>query len=283
MSNHTTDNDKNRHAAPQMNSRLAVLEFLVPGVELTDAELVAKIPQLHRGQIIPARGALAKKGQVELVGKNDNGVQVWRLTPPGRIEEAKAEAAARKLTHEARIGSEKPERQAQVIAALLENPTVNRILREQNEGAAAMRRAHARAEESHRESEADRRERKRELKQAEKEQAANLEFLKVRDMLRDGVGDLIAIRDLLTSELQRVEQGEPMRITSERWEAALINVLEHLQLSGAIWQDATVASGHHSEHCPLCNSRIARDPNALDEGYLDGDAVEDVDEVELVN
>ena len=103
-------------------------------------------------------------------------------------------------------------------------------------------------------------------------------------MLRDGVGDLIAIRDLLTTELQRIEDGEQMRVSPDRWEAALVNSWSTCGLSGAIWEDATVASGHHPEHCPLCNSRIARDPNALDEGYLDGEVVEGkVDEAELVN
>lgn len=277
MSTNTADN------GPQMNSRLAVLEVLTPGVEVTDAELVAAIPQLHRGKVIPARIALARKGQVELAGKNEKGHNVWRLTPEERVEEAKEAAAERKLSDTEKIKKKKAEDQAQVVAALLEDPAVNRILREQNENAAAMRRARARAQESNRESESERRERKRKLKQAEREQAANLEFLKVRDILRDGVGGLISIREFLDAELQRVEAGEELKISAQRWESALVNVKEVLALAGALWHDATVASGEHPQHCPLCNSRIARDPNALEEGYLDGEVVEEVDDVELVN
>lgn len=263
-----------------MNSRLAVLEIMVPGVEITDSELVAGIPHLHRGKVIPARYALAKKGVVELVGKNEQGVNVWRRTAPDRVEAAKEEAAARRLTHEARIGAEKPERQAQVIAALLEDATVNRILRGQNERSAAMRRARARAGEAQAESEAQRRERKRELKQAEKEQAANLEFLKVRDSLRDSVSALIGIQSFLKDELERLEDGVETRIAAERWGAALKNVVEVLLLAGSVWHDASVTSGHHPEHCPLCGSRTARDPQALDEGYLEGEVVEVVELVE---
>jgi hypothetical protein len=269
----------------EISAREAVLEILTEGVEVTDAELVSRISysHLHRGKIIPARIFLARKGLVELAHKNERGHQVWRLAPAERREEAAQDAADRKLSYADKVQKTNAEEQAQVVAAILEDATVNRLLREQNENALAMRRARARANESNQETEAQRRERKRQLKQAEREQAASLEFLKVRDMLRDGVGDLIAIRDLLTTELQRIEDGEQMRVSPDRWEAALVNVMEHLHLSGAIWEDATVASGHHPEHCPLCHSRIARDPNALEEGYLDGEVVEEVDEVELVD
>lgn len=275
-----SDETKINHTIPQMNSRLAVLEVLTSGVEVTDAQMVARLPHLHRGKVIPARIALARKGQVELSGKDEKGHNLWRLTPEYRVEEAKAAAAQRKLSDTEKIKKKKAEDQAQVVAALLEDAEVNRILREQNENAAAMRRARARAEESNRESEADRRERKRKLKQAEREQAANLEFLKVRDILRDSVGGLISIREFLDAELQRIEDGEKMRISAQRWETALVNVMEVLQLAGALWHDATVASGEHPQHCPLCNSRIARDPNTLDEGYLDAEVVEVVELVE---
>lgn len=259
---------------PQMNSRLAVLEVLTPGVELTDAELVARIPHLHRGKVIPARIALAKKGEVELVGKNEGGINVWRLTPPGHQEAARDAARARRLTEEARIAALKPERQAQVIAALLENGEVNRLLREQAERGLAMRRARARAQDSHTESEAERRERKRELREEERRNGPNLEFLKVRDAVRDSVSALLGIRSFLRDELGRLDAGEPMRIPPERWQAAMVNVVEVLHVAGAIWQDMGTASGAVPEHCPLCGARTARDPHALEQGYFDADAEE---------
>lgn len=264
---------------PQMNSRLAVLEILVPGVELTDAELVARIPHLHRGKVIPARIALSRKGLVEFVGKNEAGINVWRRTPHGQEQAAREAAQARRLTEEARLAGLKPERQAQVVAALLENSEVNRILREQAERGLAMRRARARAHEAHVESEAQRRERKRKLRDEERRSGAgaNLEFLKVRDAVRDSVSALLGIRSFLGDELERLQRRQPLLIPQERWGAAMVNVIEVLQVGGAIWQDMGTASGRPVEHCPLCGGRTARDPNALEEGYFDAEAEEILD------
>jgi len=263
-----------------------VLAAFADGREWTDPELVAHIqqdhPELHRGQIIPGRNALMKKGVIELTGKRGR-VSVWGLTPPERQEAAREAAAARKFTAKDKVQQLKPEGQAQVIAALLENPEVNRILREQQERGAASRAAHARAQDAYSETEAQRRERKRELKEEERKKGANLEFLKVRDALRDGLASLIDIRRLLNEELERLGKGESLKISPDRWGSAIYNLREIFEVGSLVWHQMGEASGAPPEHCPVCGARVGRDPHALDEGYIEGEAVEvDVIEAEVV-
>ena len=243
-------------------------------MELTDAAIVARIPHLHRGQVIPARISLTRSGDVELVGKNAAGHKVWRRTPPERREAAKEAATARKLTPEQRLAGLKPERRAQVVAALLADDEVNRILREQAERGRAMRRARARAQDAHVESEAEKRERKRELREEERRKGANLEFLKVRDALRDSVSALLGIRSFMHDELDRRERGEPPRIQTDRWPAVGVNLREVMEVAGVIWHDLGSAMDEPPTHCPLCGSRTRRDPHALDDAYIEAEAEE---------
>jgi hypothetical protein len=49
-----------------------------------------------------------------------------------------------------------------------------------------------------------------------------------------------------------------------------------IHVAGAVWHDLTAIFDVPPEQCPLCGERIARDPHALDEGYIEGDAEEEV-------
>lgn len=279
--NDTTSSTNGRDSA--IGSVDAVLDVLVPGVELTDAELVERVmgraPEMHRGKVIPARIRLARKGTVELVGKNEQGHQVWHRTPSGGEEAAREAAEARKVPAEKRLSWEKPERRAQVVAALLADEEVNRLVREQTERGRQFRRARARAHEVHAETEAERRERKRRLAEEERSDGPALAFLKIRDQLRDGVNVLLDVRKFMRTEVERHNHGEPTHITPARWDSVGVNVLEVIQAAGAVWHDLGTASGSEPEHCPLCGGRTAPDPNALDEGYIDAFAEDEDDDL----
>jgi hypothetical protein len=253
-----------------------VLAVLVSGVELTDAEIVERVPGLHRGQVIPARGKLVSQGKVELAGVNTAGHKVWRRTPEDRIDAAREEAAGRKAAEREKLRKQKlsPKQiddRVQKIAAYLDNERINKALREQNERGRSWRNARARANEAKVESDAKRRERKRELRQAERDEDAYLDFLKIHDALRDAVGDLLAVRGFMQAEIDRDERGEETKIPAERWPLVGNNVFEVIAVSGALWHDMATALGHAPEHCPLCGERTERPRDAIGEGY-DADA-----------
>jgi hypothetical protein len=261
------------NSARARSSTEAVREIFATGAELTDAELVARIPDLHRGQIIPARLRLERLGEVELARKNDAGHNVWRRTPEDRREEARLASEQRKKKPVEKLARLKPDARAQVVAALLEDGDVNRILREQAARGRAARRARARAHESHAETEAERRERKRALREAEG--SAYIDFLKVHDGLRDTVSILFGIRSFMREELERRDRGDETKIPPERWSDVDRNLHEVVLVGGAVWHDLAVAMERPHDHCPLCGERTERDPRALDEGYIDAEAEED--------
>ncbi|HEX8101633.1 MAG TPA: hypothetical protein VF533_03405 [Solirubrobacteraceae bacterium] len=269
------------------SSTAAVRDAFAGGEHFTDAELVARVresrPDLHRGQIIPARGRLARRGDVKLVGKDERGSQVWVLTPADEIDEAKA-AEERRRTSDADklLKNRKPEALAQVVAALLDHDDVNRLLREQTERARSMRRARARAQDAQAESEAERRQRKRDLAEAEKEKTKYLDFLKVHDALRDSISVLFDVRTFMRGEVARRQRGEEGRIPVERWADVQRNLHELIHVGGALWHDLTAIFDAPPEQCPLCGERIARDPRALDEGYIESDAEEDEEVVDAL-
>lgn len=260
-----------------------VLDIFGPGDELTDAEIVARHPEgLHRGKVIPARIRLERLGLVELVGKNAKGHKVWRRTPEDRIVSAREAAALRQKTPAERLAGRSVDTRVQVVAALLADESVNRALREQNERTRAWRRARARAQEAHAETEAMRRERKRALHQAERQKTIYLDFLKVHDGLRDAISVLLGIRSFMRDELRRQEQGEATHIPLGRWPEVGLNLRELIEAAGAIWDEMGEAFGGKVEHCPLCGERVAVDPHALDEGYIDVEAFEDEEASSLI-
>jgi hypothetical protein len=275
-------NSSNNGDEPKITSVQAVLDVLTPGLELTDAEIVSRVierlPNMHRSKVIPARIRLARKGTVELARKNDQGHQVWRLTPPGGEDAAREAAADRKARPEKVLQRyAKPERQAQVVATLLENDDVNRIVREQTERARKWRRARQRAQEIHAETETEKRERKRQLAEERRSDGPNLAFLKVRDQLRDSVNVLIDVRRFMQNEVEDHEAGQRTSISPERWHSVAVNLMEVMHVAGAVWHDLGAASSEPPEHCPLCGARTAADHRALDLGYIDADGVEILD------
>lgn len=257
-----------------LSSTDAVRRVFETAAELTDAALVSQLPEFHRGQVIPARGRLEHRGEVELVRTDESRHKVWRRTPPERREEAKRAAQERRKSPAEKLARLSAERRAQVAAALLEDDEVNKLLREQTERARAMRRARARAQEAQAETEAERRERKRKLHEAERERSRYLDFLKVHDVLRDSVGALFGVRTHMREDLRRRDQGEEVKVPPERWPAVGTNLREVIYVAGDIWHDLAAALDEAPEHCPLCGERTVRDPHALDEGYIDADAEE---------
>ncbi len=253
----------------------AVLAVLADGEELTDAEIVRRMPGLHRGQVVPARIRLEKLGLVELAGRDDAAHKIWRRTPPDRVEAAKEEAAQRRKPLGKKLAGRSIYERVQAVAELLENEEVNRQLREQMERARSWRAARARAQEAHAESEAQRRERKRELRKAEKDNSAYLSLLKVHDGLRESVNALLDIRAFIRDELDRQERKEEARIPADRWPEVAHNVGEVLAVSAQVWFELASASGQDPEHCPLCGARTAREPNALPPGVVDAEVVDD--------
>lgn len=270
-------------STPLSSRQQTVLDVLAVGVELTDAEIVASIPALHRGQVIPVRVKLERLGLVELIGKNAVGHKVWCRTPDDRVEAARAAAALRQKTPAQKLARRSVEARVQVVAALLEDEAVNRALRDQTERVRGWRHARARASEAHLETEAERRERKRRLRQAERAKTIYLDFLKVHDGLRDAISVLLGIRSFMQDELGRRDRNESTRIPLGRWPDVGLNVRELVEVSGGLWHDLAVALGEHPEHCPLCGERTARDPHALEEAYIDVDVVEESDDDDLVS
>lgn len=263
------------------SSTAAVRDAFATGESFADADLVqhvtALLPDLHRGQIIPARIRLERRGEVQLVGKDDRGRQVWKFTPADQIADAKAASERRRRSDADKLKDNRsPRALAQIVAALLENDEVNQILREQTERGRTMRRARARAQDAQAETEAERRERKRQLHEAEREKTRYLDFLKVHDGLRDTIGVLFDIRTFMRGEVSTREHGEPGRIPPERWAEVQRNLHELIHVAGALWHDLTAIFDVPPEQCPLCGARIARDPHALDQGYIDSDAEETI-------
>lgn len=257
-----------------------VLAVLVPGVELTDAEIVTRVGGgLHRGQVVPARIRLEKEGRVELACLNAAGHKVWRRSPADRIQAAREEAALRQKPLGKKLAGRKTDERVQAVAELLEDEEVNRALREQMERSRAWRSARARAHEAHAETEAERRERKRKLRKAEEEQSAYLSLLKVHDSLRESVNALLDIRSFVRDELDRQERGEEGRIPSDRWPEVARNVAEVLVVSGSVWYELASAAHADPEHCPLCGARTAREPNALGAGFVDAEEITDAEVV----
>lgn len=246
----------------------AVLAVLADDEELTDAEIVQRLPGLHRGQVVPARVRLETLGLVELAGQNDAGHKVWRRTPPDRVEAAKEEAVQRRKPLGKKLAGRSIYERVQAVAELLEDEEVNRQLREQMERSRSWRAARARAQDAHTESEAQRRERKRELRKAEKDKSAYLDLLKVHDGLRESVNALLDIRAFIREELDRQERKEEARIPADRWPEVAHNVGEALAVSAQVWFELASAAGRDPEHCPLCGSRTAREPNALTSGTM---------------
>jgi hypothetical protein len=280
----TVASSSDSNVASRNSSTDAVRAVFAAGRELTDAELVRRLPDFHRGQVIPARIRLERWGEVELAGKNAAGHNVWRSAPPERRAEARQASEQRRKTPAEKLARLKPAARAQVVAALLADEEVNRILRSQSERSRAWRAARARAHDSHAESEAERRERKRELREAEKKNYPYLDFLKVHDALRDSVSALIGIRSFMRDELERRERGEDGRIPPDRWPAVGQNLTEVVELSGALWHDLALALEASHDHCPLCGARTGRDRRALEEGYIEAHAEEySDDDAELID
>ena len=96
------------------------------------------------------------------------------------------------------------------------------------------------------------------------------------------MGDLLSIRSFMQAELDRDERGDPTRIPTERWPLVGNNVFEVIAVAGALWHDMATALGRPPEHCPLCGERTERPPNALVEGYVDGEVIDDDDLIDGV-
>jgi hypothetical protein len=264
----TNSEPKNsREIAPRASTRDQVLAaFLSASPDaLSDAELGARLPHLHRGQYSPARVRLYRAGRVELAGKNDDGVELWRaVTDPDRYAEVAEQAQQRPLRRVTWDRAD-PEAKAAFILRALGDSKVRAAIDEARASGRGARRAKA---ESRRETQAEQRERKARLKQAQKDKDALLDFLKVHDHLRDAVLAMSGIRAFLAVEQARLNNAEPWRIPPRKWPQVYASVTEVLEDTVALRQELGEWLGIEDDVCPACGHTDAPE---IGQGYIDID------------
>lgn len=169
-------------------------------------------------KVCPRRLELVKMGLVEEVGigatSTGNKAKLWNIVPPERIVEAKELAAGRKERRKTIL--EAPlEDQVKAVQLLLRDDRVNAALMNLQGRAGERARGRARSERSA--VERERREIREQIKDAEREQAAILHFLKLKRNLKDTEQVIRAVTAFIDADLRRArDYGEPL-IPAGHW------------------------------------------------------------------
>jgi hypothetical protein len=265
----------------QESSREAVLRVMQDGVERTDAE-IQRATGLPQGKASGARATLWEQGLVEPLEKRDKHEHKrWRACPPERQEEARRSFRdnAERRTR-GRLQQKSPGERANIVVHLLADDKVNEALLAQTERSKAWRRARARAKDVRNERDAERRARKSELRRAMREADANVEFLQSLERLRDLIDVLFVMDRDLDAERKRRLADEPARLPTSSLVALARNVREVLEVGQVLFRDLAALTGQPMESCPLCGERLHDIADHLGEGYVDAEAVEEVEVVE---
>jgi DNA-binding transcriptional ArsR family regulator len=262
------------------SSREAVLRVMQDGVDRTDAE-IEEITGLSHSKVSGARSALWEAGLIEPLEKQDKKEHLrWRLCHAERQEEARRafrDSAERRTL--GRLGQKSAGERANIVIHLLSDDKVNDALMAQLERGRTWRRARARSRDVRKDKEADRRARRSDLKRAMDEADANVHFRQTISHLRDLMDVLYVVGREVEAERARRCTGEVSGIAPSNWPGLALNVREILEVGQSLFRDLADLMDKPMESCPLCGERLHTAIAHLDEGYIDGDAVE-VDDVE---
>jgi hypothetical protein len=234
-----------------------VLDVIRTQGPVSDKQLCAAI-DLPDGAIRPARLRLHRRGFVEPDGNGG-----WVATPPERQEEVR-QVAAQKPPRRRKFADISLDERVTIATVLLEDSEVNRVLTESEDQRRAWRRARARAKGVSAENEHDRRERRAEAAQAEKERSTYVDFLKIRNNLKDGVEVVLGVNRFLEDDFARYERGEATRIPATSWPDVLRNVTELLSVVVVIHQRLHDVLDEPIETCPLCGAKRHAGPDIID-------------------
>jgi hypothetical protein len=261
------------------SSRDAVLRVMQDGIVRTDAEIVA-VSGLSHSKATGARAALWEAGLVERIEKDESHDRFrWRLCPPERRQDAqRAFRDSSERRTRGRLRQCSPEERASIVIDLLADDRVNDALLAQLERNRAWRRARARANDLHGEREAERRARRSELRRAERDADADLEYLTQLNHLRELMDSLFVMRRFVEAEEQRRRDGESLRIKPSSWMALAKNVREVLEVAQVLFRDVARLLDQPMDSCPLCGDRLHDAAIHLGEGYVDAEVVEDLGE-----
>jgi hypothetical protein len=237
-------------------SMQAVLDTITLKGPITDKELCAMI-DLPDGAIRPARLRLHRKGLVEPSGGG------WVATPPERQAEVR-EGAARKPPRRRGLAGIPLDERVAIAAALLDDMEVNKALAESLDQRRGWRQARARAKGVTAEREHERRERRAEAAQAEKEKSTYVDFLKLRNNLKDAVEVILGVGRFLEDDFARHERGEATKIPQGSWPDVLRNITELLTVNVALHQRLHDVTGEPIEACPLCGAQLRPKVDVID-------------------
>jgi hypothetical protein len=237
-------------------SMQTVLDMIRMRGPITDKELCSAI-DLPDGAIRPARLRLHRKGLVE---RNGGG---WVATPPERQAEVR-EAAARKPPRRRRLTDISLEERVAIAAMLLDDSEVNKALSDSIDQRRGWRQARARAKGVAAEREHERRERRAEAAQAEREKSTYVDFLKMRNNLKDAVEVVLGVGRFLEDDFARHENREATKIPAGSWPDVLRNVTELLTVIVALHQRLHDVMGDPIETCPLCGTKRRAEIDVID-------------------
>lgn len=246
------------------------------GLVRTDAE-IAEATGLPHNKASGARATLWEQGLVERVEKDEFNPRLrWRICPPERQEQARL--AYRDNTEQRRLASLRkrgPGEQANIVVHLLSDDRVNEAVLAQLERGREWRRARARANDVRADIDAQRRARRSELRRAEQEADAKLDFLTQLNYLRETIDALFVMRRFIEDEERRAAEGTQRRITDHDWISLGHNVGEVLAVAQVLFAEIHDLAGTPITSCPLCGERLHSAAVHIGEGYVDADAVED--------
>lgn len=263
-----------------MSTRDTVLALMQDGAMRTDAE-IAEAAALPHNKASGARSTLWEQGYVERIEKDESNHRLrWRLCPPERRGQARL--AFRDNAEKRTVGRLRQRtagERANIVIDLLSEDSVNDAVLAQLDRRRTWRRARARANDVRADRDAERRARKSELKRAEAEADANLDFLTQRHYLRETIDALFVMRRFIADEERRAAEQAPLRIVHSDWMAVARNVREVLEIAQVLFEEIAELMGEPMTSCPLCGERLHGIGPHLGEAYVDAEAIEEGDAV----
>lgn len=184
---------------------------------LTDAELAD-----HAGMSVrsasPRRLELAAKGFVEQDGttltRSGRRAKRWKAVPDDRIGEVRAAAASRSPRKKPISSMPLPQKLA-IVRQLLDDDEVNGAIKDQH--GRAWSRVRGRSQSQRSERERERREINAAIREAERQNAPMVEFLKLKRHLLEGGETVRAIGRFVAEDLQRRANGQRVSIAEGQW------------------------------------------------------------------
>ncbi|MCW2979603.1 MAG: hypothetical protein JWO14_1330 [Solirubrobacterales bacterium] len=258
------------------SSRDAVLRVMQDGEVRTDGDIEA-LTGLSHSKVSGARSALWEAGLVEPLPKLLKREHTrWRLCAADQRSAAKQ--AFRESTERrtrGRLRQKSVGERANIVVDLLSDEDVNEAVLTQLERSQQWRRARARARDVGRERQAERRARRADLRHAMNKADQPLHFQRNVRHLRDLMDVLFVIdRDVETERGRRIN-GEPDTTSPQAWLGLTRNVREVLEAGQGLFRDLSDLAGEPMESCPLCGERLTVESLKLDEGYIDGEVVDE--------